>query len=104
MDTNYDVKSADNVPSYPHEKIDPAPRQHGETDSEAGSKTMNVDEEDFGLESRNSSTGVYIVGEEEGTKRRSFNIYWKISHLVIWLVMTGYASLLLPSLLLPEVD
>jgi hypothetical protein len=104
MDINYDAKTAGDVPSYPHEKIDPAPRQHGETDSEGDSKAMNINEEDFGLESRKSSTEVYIVGEEEGTKRRSFNIYWKIGHLVIWLVMTGYASLLLPSLILPEVD
>jgi hypothetical protein len=104
MDTNNDAKTAGDVPSYPHEKIDPAPHQHGETDSEGDSKAMNINEEDFGLESRNSSTEVYIVGEEESTKRRSFNIYWKIGHLVIWLVMTGYASLLLPSILLPEVD
>jgi hypothetical protein len=99
MDTNYDVKTADKVPSYPHEKIYPAPRQDGETNIEAGDKEMNIGEADLGLKSNNSSTEVYIVGEEEGPKRRSFNIYWKIGHLVIWLVMTGYASPLLPSLL-----
>jgi hypothetical protein len=94
MDTNYDAKTADNVPSY--EKIDPAPRPDGETDIEAGDKGMNIGVEDLDQESNNSSTEVYIIGEEEGSKRRSFNIYWKIGHLLIWLVMTGYASLLPP--------
>jgi hypothetical protein len=64
----------------------PAPRQDGETDIEAGDKGMNFGVEDLGHESNNSTTEVYIVGEEEVSKRRSFNIYWKIGHLVIWLL------------------
>ncbi|KAE9367675.1 H+/nucleoside cotransporter [Stipitochalara longipes BDJ] len=51
---------------------------------------MNVGENDFGFESNNSSTDVYIVGEEEGPKRRSFNIYYKIGHVLLWLLMTGW--------------
>ena len=90
MDTNYGEKNSINTPSYPHEKIDSAPSRDGQKDVEAGEKGMNVGENDMGLESNNSSTGVYVVGEEEGSKRRSFNLYWKIGHVFIWLVMTGY--------------
>ncbi len=93
MDTNYDAKTTDNIPSYPREKIDPAPRKDGETDIEAGYKGMNMGVEDLGQKSNNSSTEVYIIGEDEDSKRRLFNIYWKIGHLLIWLLMTGFASL-----------
>ncbi|PMD18256.1 hypothetical protein NA56DRAFT_577584 [Hyaloscypha hepaticicola] len=51
---------------------------------------MDIGVEDLGQESNNSSTEVYIIGEEEGSKRCSFNLYWKIGHLLIWLVMTGW--------------
>jgi hypothetical protein len=87
MDTTYGEKTNVPTPSYPHEKIDSAPSRDGQKDIEAGEKAMNVGENDMGLES--SSTDVYVVGEEEGSKRRSFNIYWKIGHFFIWLVMTG---------------
>jgi hypothetical protein len=95
MDTNHGEKISDNIPSYPHEKIDSVSSRDKQKDIEAGEKGMSIGENDLGLQSNNSSTQVYVVSEEEGSNRRSFGIYWKIGHVVIWLVMTGYASLLL---------
>jgi hypothetical protein len=91
MDTNYGEKTNATTPSYPHEKINSAPSRDGQKDIEAGENGVNVGENDMGLESNNSATDVYVVGEEEGgAKRRSFNLYWKIGHFFIWLVMTGW--------------
>ena len=90
MDTNYGEKTSATTPSYSHEKINSAPSRDGQKDIEAGENGMNVGENDMGLESNNSATDVYVVGEEEGAKRRSFNLYWKIGHFFIWLVMTGW--------------
>ena len=95
MDTNHGEKTTGSVPSYPHEKIDSAPSRDEQKDIEAGEKGVNIGENDLGFESNNSSSQVYVVSDEEGSKRRSFDIYWKIGHVVIWLVMTRYASLLL---------
>jgi CNT family concentrative nucleoside transporter len=96
MDTNHGEKTTGNIPSYLHEKIGSVSSRDAQKDIEAGEKGVNIGENDLGLESNNSSTQVYVVSEE-GSKRRSFGIYWKIGHVVIWLVMTGYASLLLLS-------
>lgn len=87
MDTNYGEKTQAATPSYPHEKIESAPSRDGQKDIEAGEKGMDVGENDLG--SGNSSTDVYVVGEEDRSKKRSWNIYWKIGHALIWLVMTG---------------
>jgi len=93
MDASTGRQTNVNAPAYPHEKIDSAPSRNGQNDIEAGDKEMNIGENDLGLQSNNSSTDVYIIGEEEGSKRRSFNIYYKVGHVVLWLLMTGYESI-----------
>lgn len=96
MDTKYDQNSTVDTPSslaYPHEKIDAAPSREGQNDIEPGKKGIYIGTNDLGVQSNNSSTGVYLLSEEEGSKRRSFNLYWKIGHAFIWAVMTGYVSL-----------
>lgn len=66
--------------------------QDGENDIEAGENGMKIEARDLGNGSMNSSTEA--VSETVTTRRRSYNIYWKIAHAFIWLVMTGYGFIL----------
>jgi hypothetical protein len=90
MDTSIGRKTSADIPTYPHKKIDSDPICAAPRDIEAGDKEMDVGEDDLAFESNNSSTDVYVIAEEEGPKRRSFNIYYQIGHAVLWLLMTGY--------------
>lgn len=68
--------------------------QDGENDIEAGENGMKIKARDLGNDSMNSSTEA--VSEAATPRRRSYNIYWKIAHSFIWLVMTGYGFNLTP--------
>lgn len=86
MAITYEEKS---TPAYPHEQISPSGSRDGQEDLEAGDKGVKVGEKEFERENENSSTEGISTKVE--LRRRQYSIYWKLFHLAVFVVMTGYA-------------
>ena len=85
------------APAYSNEQISPVDSVSKDEakDIEAGEKGMKIEEQYLGITEGGSNN----VEFQEMRGDRSYNIYWKIGHVLIWLVMTGYGhffTLMLP--------